>query len=226
MTDLHTDLTEYYARRAAEYERIYRRPERQVELRWLERAVTDAFTEEDVLEVACGTGYWTQFIARNARSVVATDASREVLERARKKDFGVCDVSLCEADAYSLDGVSGVYSAGFAGFWWSHIPKDKATDFIRAFHARLRPNAPVVLMDNSFVEGNSTPISRTDDDGNSYQLRDLEDGSRHEILKNFPSELDLRTSLARWARDVEFTPLTYYWLCRYRVARGWTLSDT
>lgn len=75
-------------------------------------------------------------------------------------------------------------------------------------------------MDNSFVEGNSTPISRTDHEGNAYQIRQLADGSRHEILKNFPSEPDLRASLGPWAREVEFVPLTYYWLCRYRLARG------
>jgi demethylmenaquinone methyltransferase/2-methoxy-6-polyprenyl-1,4-benzoquinol methylase len=226
MTDLPTDLTQYYARRAAEYERVYRRPERQADLRRLERVVTEAFPAEDVLEVACGTGYWTQFVARSARSIVATDVSREVLDRARDKDFGACDVSLFEADAYLLDGVSGAYSAGFAGFWWSHIPQDRTADFIRALHRHLRPDAPVVLMDNSFVEGSSTPISRTDAHGNTYQIRHLADGSRHEILKNFPGEQDLRTSLAPWAHDVEFVSLTSYWLCRYRVARGSALSDT
>jgi demethylmenaquinone methyltransferase/2-methoxy-6-polyprenyl-1,4-benzoquinol methylase len=226
MTDLPTDLTQYYARRAAEYERVYRRPERQADLRRLERVVTEAFPAEDVLEVACGTGYWTQFVARSARSIVAIDVSREVLDLASSKDFGACDVSLVLADAYSLDGVSGAYSAGFAGFWWSHIPKDRIADFMWAFHRHMRPDAPVILMDNSFVEGSSTPISRTDEHGDTYQIRQLADGSRHEILKNFPSELALRTSLAPWARDVEFVPLTYYWFCRYRVARGSALSDT
>jgi len=219
MAELHTDIIEFYARRAGEYENMYLRPERQPELRWLERAVMQAFAGEDVLEVACGTGYWTQFIAQSARSIVATDVNREVLERAKKKDFGVCRVSLVESDALSLHGLTGTFTAGFAGFWWSHIPKDETARFVRAFHARLRPGAPVVLMDNSFVAGSSTPISRADAAGNTYQIRQLADGSRHEILKNFPSEHDLRTSLESWGRDVEFVPLTYYWFCRYRVAR-------
>ncbi len=218
MAELQTDIIQFYARRAGEYEDMYLRPERQPELRWLERAVMQAFAGEDVLEVACGTGYWTQFIAQSARSIVATDVSREVLEYAKKKDFGACDVSLLEADAFSLEGLSGTYSAGFAGFWWSHIPKDETTRFLQAFHAHLRPGALVALMDNSFVEGNSTPISRIDAAGNTYQIRQLADGSQHEILKNFPRRRDLRASLEPVARDVEFVPLTYYWLCRYRVA--------
>lgn len=218
MAELHTDIIQFYARRAGEYEDMYLRPERQPELRWLERAVMQDFAGEDVLEVACGTGYWTQFIAQSARSIVATDVSREVLEYAKKKDFGACRVSLVESDALSLHGLTGTFTAGFAGFWWSHIPKDETTRFLQAFHAHLRPGALVALMDNSFVEGNSTPISRSDAAGNTYQIRQLADGSRHEILKNFPRERDLRTSLEPWARDVEFVPLTYYWLCRFRVA--------
>jgi demethylmenaquinone methyltransferase/2-methoxy-6-polyprenyl-1,4-benzoquinol methylase len=225
MTNLPTDLTGYYSRRAAEYERIYQKPERQADLRVLEQTVARAFPGERVLEVACGTGYWTQFIARSACAIVATDASRAVLELAGEKNYGACDVALMEADAYSLDGVPGTYSAGFAGFWLSHIPKDKIVDFIRSFHGRLERGARVLLLDNSFVEGSSTSTSRTDEAGNTYQVRRLEDGSRHEVLKNFLGEPDLRMNLDAWATEVEFTPMTYYWCCRYRVARGFS-SDS
>jgi demethylmenaquinone methyltransferase/2-methoxy-6-polyprenyl-1,4-benzoquinol methylase len=34
----------------------------------------------------------------------------------------------------------------------------------------------VVFIDNMFVPGNSTPLSRTDDRGNTYQQRSLDDG--------------------------------------------------
>jgi hypothetical protein len=33
----------------------------------------------------------------------------------------------------------------------------------------------------------NTPISRRDADGNTYQRRTLDDGSVHEVLKNFPT---------------------------------------
>jgi len=51
-----TAMVEYYARRAAEYEEVYRKPERQPDLIRLAEAVTTAFPFLDVLEVACGTG--------------------------------------------------------------------------------------------------------------------------------------------------------------------------
>jgi SAM-dependent methyltransferase len=50
-------MIDYYEQRAAEYERIYGKPERQVDLRILKEFLSSAFSREDVLEVACGTGY-------------------------------------------------------------------------------------------------------------------------------------------------------------------------
>ena len=58
-----TDLVSYYSRRAAEYERIYRRPERQTDLSTLRQMLSDELRGRDILEIACGTGYWTEWLA-------------------------------------------------------------------------------------------------------------------------------------------------------------------
>ena len=47
------------------------------------------------------------------------------------------------------------------------------------------------MLDNQYVLGSSTPISRTDAEGNTYQTRPLKDGSSHEVLKNFPTHAQL-----------------------------------
>ena len=52
-----TDLAAYYAARAAEYERVYAKPERQTDLSRLRAAVAEFARGRRVLEVACGTGY-------------------------------------------------------------------------------------------------------------------------------------------------------------------------
>ena len=72
-------MERYYSRRAAEYERIYEKPERQAELEWLRNRIPEVFAGREVLEVACGTGYWTQYIARAARKVSACDINEAVL---------------------------------------------------------------------------------------------------------------------------------------------------
>ena len=56
-------LLDYYARRAQEYEQIYQKPERQIKLALLKAYLIKLLAERDVLEVACGTGYWTAFLA-------------------------------------------------------------------------------------------------------------------------------------------------------------------
>ena len=210
-------MIEYYARRAAEYERIYAKPERQGDLRRLEALLSHSFVGLDVLEVACGTGYWTQFVARGARSILATDYNEEVLEIARCKDFGDCRVDFVRSDAFTLEEVSGQYSAGLAAFWWSHVARSDLPRFLRAFHSRLTPGAPVLVVDNRYVEGSSTPISRRDDQGNTYQIRRLSDGSRHEVLKNFPDAESFSAAVEGFGQVLEFTELQYYWVARYTV---------
>ena len=73
------------------------------------------------------------------------------------------------------------------------------------------------MIDNAYVEGSSTPISRQDSDGNTYQMRTLEDGSEHEVLKNYPSEAELRKSLSVHATDINVRFLKYYWIAEYKA---------
>jgi hypothetical protein len=54
----------------------------------------------------------------------------------------------------------------------------------------MNRGAKVVIMDNRFVQGSNTPISRRDEFGNTYQFRSLSDGTSYEILKNFPKKED------------------------------------
>ena len=173
------------------------------------------FCGQNVLEVACGTGFWTQYIAKGANSIHATDYSPEVIEIAQQKKYGLCPVKFCHSDAYSLSEISGPFSAGFSGFWWSHIPKARISEFLKVFHSRLDKGSLVVFIDNSYVEGSSTPIFRKDSDGNTYQIRRLDDGSEHGVLKNFPTDQELRESVSTINENVDIIRLEYYWFLKY-----------
>ena len=162
------DMIKYYAQRASEYENIYRLSERQNDLKEIESIIMETFHGYHVLEVACGTGYWTQFAAQSAKDILATDYNDEVLEIASQKDYKNCDVTFKNVDAYSLNIVNGIFSAGLCTFWWSHIPRTIIDTFLRIFHSKLQPGAKVLLLDNSYVEGSSTPISRTDKEKNTF----------------------------------------------------------
>jgi ubiquinone/menaquinone biosynthesis C-methylase UbiE len=220
MTSRATDtpqLEAYYARRAREYERIYAKPERQDELAWLRSRIPALFEGRRVLEVACGTGYWTQFIARKAAHVVACDINEPVLEVAREKKLPPERVEFLCADAFCLEGVPADCDAAFAGFWWSHVRKADLPRFLRGLAARLGPGATVAILDNTYVEGSSTPISRRDAEGNTYQVRTLLSGETHEVLKNFPTPVELAEVIRPYAREAHLEDITYYWLLVLRL---------
>lgn len=212
-------LLDYYARRAQEYEHVYQKPERQQKLALLKAYLIKLLAGRDVLEVACGTGYWTAFLAPFTRSMLATDAAAEVLDVARAKAYPPGRVRFEKADAYALDAVTGDFNGGLAGFWWSHIQKIRRADFLKGFHGRLQPGAMVVFIDNQYVEGSNTPISGADEDGNTYQDRRLADGSHHRVLKNFPTEAELRDMVGEVGVDVRFVDFTYYWCLSYTLNR-------
>lgn len=209
-------MEQYYAARAPEYDRVYQKPERQNDLRAIESWLPLAFSGRSILEVACGTGYWTQFIAPVAKSIHAIDSSPEVLAIARER-ITAQHVQFVESNAYCLPTLTPRPSGGFAGFWLSHIPRSTVRSFLQSFNQSLRPEAKVVLMDNRFVEGNSTPISTHDTDGNTYQVRSLADGTTHQVLKNFLTEEQLRDAVADIADNVQFHEWQYFWALEYRV---------
>ena len=210
-------LVDYYSRRAPQYERIYEKPERQADLRVLESLVLRDLEGHSVLELACGTGWWTERIAPFARSVVATDAGDEVLAIARTKSLPADRVRFQNADAYAPESIAGNFTAAFAGFWWSHVPRERIPLWLEALHRRLGGGARVVVCDNRYVKGSSTEIERVDAAGNAFQRRPLPDGTEHEVLKNFWTEHELRAAVAGIAGEVEVTELTYYWSMSYRV---------
>ena len=205
-------LAEYYAKRAAEYERIYARPERQADLAALRARVAKMFARRRVLELACGTGYWTAVIAPAAEGVTAIDVNDEVLSIAGTKSYPQDRVEFLRGDCYSPPDFGRKHDALFAGFWWSHVAVERLDTFLETAIGSVAPGALVAFLDNRYVEGSSTAVSRRDEDGNTYQQRRLEDGSSHEVLKNFPSEGELirRASRHGWGANVEL--LEHYWL--------------
>jgi SAM-dependent methyltransferase len=212
-------MVKYYADRAKEYDRIYCGPERQNDLRQLRRLVERTFAGAHVLEVACGTGYWTEILAQTASSVLATDINEEVLAIARTKPIAPRKVTFLRQDAYRLAALPQRFNGGLAAFWWSHIPNVRLHSFLIGLHHVFLPGAKIVFIDNTYVEGSSTPISRTDRFGNTYQSRKLEDGSVCEVRKNFPTTSGLRTAVKGLAVNVQIEFLRYYWILTY-VPRG------
>jgi demethylmenaquinone methyltransferase/2-methoxy-6-polyprenyl-1,4-benzoquinol methylase len=209
-------LLEYYGARAAEYEKVYAKPERQDDLRALQQLVPSLLRGRRVLDIACGTGYWTRYIAREARSITGCDLSPEVLALARVRQPADHPAEFVTGDAFALHLVPGEFDAVFVGFWWSHVRREDLARFLRGVHGRLPAASCVVIVDNRYVEGSNSAVTRTDGAGNTYQLRRLDDGTEHEVLKNFPSPDDVGTAIdAVGGVEPQVHELGYYWYATY-----------
>ena len=82
----------------------------------------------------------------------------------------------------------------------------------------LQPGLQIVLFDNRFVEGSSTPISRCTETGDTYQDRQLSDGTSFEVLKNFPSAESLSSLLNQFCGNVSVRESHYFWLASGNLA--------
>lgn len=210
-------LRAYYAGRARYYDAVYEKPERQDDLVFLKKWIPPVFAGRHVLEVACGTGYWTQYLAPTVASIVATDIVPEPLRIAKRRVRRVRARFLC-ADAYALPAQLGTFDAAFAGLWISHVPRLRVPDFLRSLHRRLKPGAVVLLIDNSEAQCRDLPISDRDTDGNTYQHRVLHDGTVHRVLKNFPSQTELESMIDGFGTNPKYLLREHFWTFRYEAA--------
>ncbi|WP_405056137.1 class I SAM-dependent methyltransferase [Kribbella sp. NBC_01505] len=196
-------MKDYYRERAAEYDKIYEKPERQEDLATLRGLLPSLVAGRSVLEIACGTGYWTTALATSARSVLATDVNESTLAVARTRSYAN-PVQFAVADAFDLPSIPGDFDAIFAGFFWSHVPRADVQRFVQSLLERADL---VILTDNRYVAGSSSPITRTTAEGDTYQTRQLSDGRTYEVLKNFPaSAADVAPAPINW------TNLPHFWL--------------
>ena len=213
-------LPEYYSRRAPEYERMWYRddPVRQSEQAAIVAVMQRLFAGRRVLEVACGTAYWTQFVAETAEWVCALDASPPMLALAREKKFPPGKVEFRAGDAYALGEVPGHFDAGLANFWFSHVPKARREEFLCGFHRRLGAGAAVFMADNLFVPGLGGEQVIHPGCEDTFKRRVLADGSKHEVLKNYFDADQLRQILSPHATELQIHVGQCFWWVSYTVA--------
>jgi len=175
----------------------------------------------DVLEIACGTGNWTQVLARRVRRILATDINEETLDRAREKDYPAGVVDFRMVDAYSLDDVGNGFSGAFAADWWSHVPRSLLGPFLDRLHTCLETDAQVVFVDMLPRDHPDLRPYRYDQEGNAICRRTLPDGSAFDVVKNFPVVNEVCESLAGRGEDVKY----HKWLELGRWLVTYTIPD-
>jgi demethylmenaquinone methyltransferase/2-methoxy-6-polyprenyl-1,4-benzoquinol methylase len=212
-SSMNHDLTIYYDLRANEYDNVYAIPAEQPDRATAAGIIQKLFPDKSVLEIACGTGYWTRQIAHAASSVFAIDINESVVTLAKQKNHSD-HVSFAVADMFSLK-VNTKYDALFGGFIWSHILLEQLDYFLQTLTNFIKSDGLIVFIDSKQIKGgihDSANTSKVDKFGNTFQTRRLENGSTHLVLKNFPTREFLFQKLSVVATDIQYIELTHYWL--------------
>ena len=200
---------EYYCARAPEYDEWFLRKGRydrgpHYRAEWLgeiariEAVLGETLPPGDVLELACGTGLWTRYLATAHRQVLAVDASAQAiaLNRARVR---VDNVKYIEADLFSWGPPRSSFDAVFFAFWLSHVPTERFDAFWTAVRTALRPDGLVFFVD-SLREPTSTARDHDPPTDAGVVRRRLRDGREFDVVKVFyePAVLERRLLGRGW----------------------------
>lgn len=212
-TDAHEAIHQqilYYDDRAPEFDSRLIFPDDPLEAQDREvRMALDAFAPEGtVLELACGTGNWTDLLLLHATEVTAVDASARMLELARRK-VGHSRVRYVKSDVFNYQPDAS-YDAVVFMYWLSHVPPMLFDDFWSRVRACLKPSGRVFFADEShheyrdeeFIQTEPIPLVR----------RELESGKSYSVVKVFwePSDLQRRLEDLGWIGSVHSTGALYW----------------
>jgi demethylmenaquinone methyltransferase/2-methoxy-6-polyprenyl-1,4-benzoquinol methylase len=146
---------EYYQARAGEYDESLRgigpgepNPEQdQANEEWLHIVSTlrPLSPVEEVLELACGTGIWTQELVKLGRSITALDGSPEMIAINRSK-AGVTAIEYQCVDLFQWEPEK-QYDLVFFAFWLSHVPPAHLSGFLGKVAHSTKPGGRVFIVD-------------------------------------------------------------------------------
>ncbi len=196
------DLVEYYEARAPEYDDWYLRRGRyargaihdaawNAELDSAGRWLDGLPWQGEIVELAAGTGWWSPLLASKGE-LSLYDAAPATLERARERLVAHrLRAHLHVRDAWAepdrtVDGV-------FAGFWLSHVERDRLDDFLAVVRRWLKPGGRFAFIDSLAdpASGAADHPAPTDD----RSVRRLDDGRSFTIVKVFHSPAELTSAL-------------------------------
>jgi 2-polyprenyl-3-methyl-5-hydroxy-6-metoxy-1,4-benzoquinol methylase len=214
-SDILQEQIQYYRERASEYDEWffrqgrYNRGEKHrqqwfSEVSKVEVALQYAAPSGNILELACGTGLWTQHLAPLATHLTAVDASPEVIVLNRQR-VGSAPVEYVVADLFNWTP-NQKFDFVFFGFWLSHVPMGQFVPFWQMVKEALNPNGRVFFVD-SLPTQESTARNHAPLNQQGYSERKLNNGRTYRVVKIFHESTQLQELLQSlgWSGHVHCT---------------------
>lgn len=211
MSDRLRRQIEYYSARAPEYDDWFYRRDRydlgeahtdqwQREVQQIRDQLQSGGNPGRILELAPGTGIWTQELLNIGDRVTALDASPAMIAINRAKlQSGRVEYRLTDLFAWRP---TQAFDMVFFGFWLSHVPAAKLDGFLAAVHAALKPGGRLFFVDSQQVDS-AGAATETENLGADVQKRVLKDGRRFDIVKIYYEPAKLSRVLRRQGFDIE-----------------------
>ncbi len=187
----------YYRRRVAEYD-VTAYGSLAVARERITRITSILPLDVPTLELACGTGMWTEALARRTGDLTAIDASPEALEIARRR----CPASVRFVCADILRWVPDRrYQLIFFGFWLSHVPPPRVAGFFSMLRRALTASGQVIFVDEDVSQASKEQATADPE----IVERSLPDGTVHRLVKVFvdPPLLQARLDALGWSCEME-----------------------
>jgi demethylmenaquinone methyltransferase/2-methoxy-6-polyprenyl-1,4-benzoquinol methylase len=158
---------------------------------------------EDTLELACGTGLWTEQLLTVSSRITALDASPEVIaiNRARIAAAApVASVTYIPSDLFAWQP-DRQFDLAACCFWLSHVPPDKLDEFLDKLHRATRPGGTLFFVDSlnqstSMAKDHDPPAVET-----GVRVRKLADGRQFRVVKVYYEPAAFTATLARHGFD-------------------------
>ena len=175
------------------------------EVEEVRRALDASGPSGRILELACGTGLWTERLAPLATHLTAVDISPEVIAINRER-VGAIHVQYRQADLFTWEP-DDRYDFVFFGFWLSHVPPSRVIPFWHRVARAVAPGGQVFFVDSRY---HPTSAVRTGSPARPDQVRDrrrLKDGREFDIVKLYyrPEEVVTQLTTLGWHASVRGT---------------------
>jgi SAM-dependent methyltransferase len=210
-------VAKYYALLGEALEDKYLEPDMDEDIDDMSIHLGNVLAGHTVLELGCGTGFWTEVAAESAAKVEAIDINASLVDIARERPMTEGKVSFRVADALDLPEDIGKFSAVLVSFLWSHLNKKEQEQLLATLKKRLGKDVLLVILDDAFVEGFSETIARTDPDGTTYQILTTPEGERIEVAKSYQSDSALRKRLGTVVKEIKIERIEFFWILTCRL---------
>jgi SAM-dependent methyltransferase len=212
---------EYYRARAVEYDQWWLRQGRYdrgaaLNAQWSDEAAAvssalAAFRPTGrVLELACGTGIWSEQLLPFASHLTLLDGSPEMLSIAAARLHSP-EVRNIEADLFQWQPAE-QFDVVFFGFWLSHVPPERFASFWPLVRRCLAPGGRVFFVDSRYDQTSTALDHHLPEPEATVVHRRLNDGREYRIVKVFYDPAELTDRLCRLGWDFQIRQTENYFL--------------